>query len=195
MGDSTAYAVYRTTDASLAYTQAMHLRSLMTECEPKAGLYAELRTVKDVRQMVAVLPDGRFDFADMRTDPSGEELWFDLDVTTAADAELEAHLPLDVMLDVPAGSVEERFIAALGQGMAAIDWPGLWPDEPEADHYGNAKYDGVQIVFHGDNAQLGHWTEHHTVFVHVGKFGDLLRAQELAARIGGKVLGEPQTGW
>ncbi|MCX4784377.1 hypothetical protein [Streptomyces sp. NBC_01264] len=148
-----------------------------------------------MRQMAAVLPGGRFDFADMRTGPSDEELWFDLDVATAADAVLEAHLPLDVMLDVPAGSVEERFVAALGQGMASIDWPGLWPDEPEAGHYGSAKYDGVQIVFHGDNAQLGHWTEQHTVFFHVGKFGDLPRAQKLAAHIGSRVLGEPQTGW
>ncbi|MFZ3494719.1 hypothetical protein ACODT5_16110 [Streptomyces sp. 5.8] len=195
MGDSMAYAVYRTTDAATAYTQAQQLRSLMTEREEKTGLFAELRTVEDVRRMVAVLPDGRFDFADMRTGPSGEELWFDLDVATAADAALEAHLPLDVMLDVPAGSVEERFVAALGQGMASIDWPGLWPDEPEAGHYGNAKYDGVQIVFHGDNAQLGHWNDQHTVFVHVGKFGDLPRAQKLAAHIGSKVLGEPQTGW
>ncbi|WP_327305199.1 hypothetical protein OG730_18050 [Streptomyces sp. NBC_01298] len=37
--------------------------------------------------------------------------------------------------------------------------------------------------------------EHHTVFVHVGKWGDLPRAGKLAARIGGEVLGEEQLGW
>nr|WTB28978.1 hypothetical protein OG781_05110 [Streptomyces sp. NBC_00830] len=41
----------------------------------------------------------------------------------------------------------------------------------------------------------GRWTEHHTVFVHVDKWGDLPRAQKLAAHIGSEVLGEPQLGW
>ncbi|MFD3942308.1 hypothetical protein [Streptomyces sp. NPDC058579] len=51
------------------------------------------------------------------------------------------------------------------------------------------------VVFHGEDAQWDGWTDHHTVFVHVGKFGDLPRAQELAAHIGSKVLGEPHIGW
>ncbi len=196
MGNSRAYPVFQTTDATMAYTRAKHLRTLMAECEGKAGLYAELRTVEDVRQMVAVLPEANFDYLDMRTGPAGEDLWFDLDVTTAGAAALEAHLPLDAMADVPTGTVEERFVAALGQGIADICWRGLWPEHPEADQYASANYDGVQIVFHGEEAQLNGWTEHHTVFVHGGSnHGALTRAQELAARIGSKVLGEPQLGW
>ncbi|MFF9017261.1 hypothetical protein ACF09C_30390 [Streptomyces sp. NPDC014870] len=86
-------------------------------------------------------------------------------------------------------------MAVLGEGMAAIAWHGVWPDERESEQYPSAKYDGVQVVFHGGDAQWGDWTAHHTVFVHVDKFGDLARAQKLAACIGGQVLGEAQVGW
>ncbi|MFF4102864.1 hypothetical protein [Streptomyces sp. NPDC001903] len=196
MGNSTAYPVFRTTDATLAYTQAKHLSTLMAECEGTVGLYSELRTVEDARRMVVVLPGANFDYLDMRTGPAGEDLWFDLDVTTAGDAALEAHLPLDVTADVPMGTVEERFVAALGQGTAAICWRGLWPDRPEADQRASANFDGVQIVFHGAEAQLNGWTEHHTVFVHGGSGrGALTRAEELAALIDGGRLGVPQLGW
>ncbi|WP_328891940.1 hypothetical protein [Streptomyces sp. NBC_00316] len=195
MGNSRAYPIFQTTDASAAYAQAKRLCALLAECDDEVGLFAELRTVTDVRQMAAVVPEAIFNYADMRTGPAGEDIWFDLDVTTTDDASLQPHLPLDIMEDVPTASVEERFVAALGQGMTAIDWHGLWPDEPEADRYGVAKYDGVQIVFHGDHAQWDRWTEHHTVFVHVDKWGDLPRAQKLAAHIGSEVLGEPQLGW
>ncbi|CAL9630950.1 hypothetical protein SUDANB120_06097 [Streptomyces sp. enrichment culture] len=195
MGNSVAYPVLRTTDAAEAYTQAKRLCALMAERDDETGLFAELRTVADVRKIAEVLPEAGFEYPELRTGPAGEHLWFDLDVTTADDAALGPHLPLDVMVHVPKESVEERFVAALGRGMAAIDWHGSWPDEPQAGHHGSPKYDGVQVVFHGDDAQWGRWAEHHTVFVHTGKFGDLLRARKLAGYIGSDVLGEPQTGW
>ncbi|WP_330300307.1 hypothetical protein [Streptomyces sp. NBC_00503] len=199
MGNSRAYPVFQSTDAATAYEQAKHLRTLMAKCEAKAALYAELRTVEDVRQMVAVLPEADFDYfdyLDMRTGPAGEHVWFDLDVATVGAAALEAHLPLDVSADVPTGTVEERFVAVLGQGIADICWRGLWPERLEAEQYASANHDGVQIVFHGERAQLNGWTEHHTVFVHgCSNHGALTRAQELAALIGSKVLGEPQLGW
>ncbi|MFJ7290321.1 hypothetical protein [Streptomyces collinus] len=195
MGNSTAYPVLRTDDASTAYTQARRLCALL-EQEDEVWLTAELRTAGEVRRMAALLPGGTFDHARTRRDPvTGRYVEFDLDVTTADDAALEAHLPLDLTEEVPAGNVVARFAKALGDGAAAIEWHGRWPDEPAADHYGSPPYDGVQVVFHGDRAQRGRWTEEHTVFVHVTKFGDLPRARKLAAHIGGEVLGEPQLGW
>ncbi|MEU3746429.1 MULTISPECIES: hypothetical protein [Streptomyces] len=197
MGNSRAYPVYRTTDAATAFARADRLRRQMAECEAKAELYAELRTVEDVQRMAAVLPEARFDYLDIRTDPAGEYVWFDLDVTTAEATALEAHLPLDADAEVPTGTVEERFVAALGQGLADICWRGLWPARPELGQYASANDDGVQVVFHGERAQIRGWTEHHTVFVHgcARTPGALTRAQELAASIGGQVLGEPQLGW
>ncbi|WP_405770992.1 hypothetical protein OG539_39765 [Actinacidiphila glaucinigra] len=194
MGNSKAYPVLRTTDAALAFRQAERLSALLTQRDGEVELFAELRTIADVRQMAAVLPEPSFAYSEMHIGPAGERS-FELDVTTADDATLEPHLPLEVMVDVPRGSVEDHFVAALGQGMAGIDWHGSWPEEPEDDLHGSAKYDGVQVVFHGDHAQLGRWTEHHTVFVHVDKFGDLPRARKLAAHIGSAVLDEPQLGW
>ncbi|MEU9704254.1 hypothetical protein [Streptomyces sp. NPDC047981] len=190
-----AYAVFQSVDAATAYAQAKRLRGLMARCDGEVGLFAEVRVVDDLRRMATVLPEARYDYEEMRRGAAGEYLWFDLDVAAADDATLESHLPMYLLEDAPTGSVEDRFVAALGEGMGAIAWHGLWPDEPESEQYPSAKYDGVQVVFHGDDAQWDDWTEQHTVFVHVGKFGDLARAQKLAACIGGEVLGEPQIGW
>ncbi|MGF0175900.1 hypothetical protein ACQF36_37140 [Streptomyces sp. Marseille-Q5077] len=147
-----------------AYTQSKRLCALLAEREDDVWLFAELLTVADVRHMAQILPEAEFDYADVRTGPMGERIWFELDVTTMDDAALQPHLPLAILEEVPARNVEERFVAAVRQGMAAIEWHGLWPDDAEADQYGAAKYDGVQLVFHGDRAQLAGWTERHTVW-------------------------------
>ncbi|MFJ8434134.1 hypothetical protein ACIQ9P_22810 [Kitasatospora sp. NPDC094019] len=196
MGNSTAYPVLRTTDPAEAYAWAERLRALLAHGEDEVGLYAELMTAADVRRMAEVLPGARFHHMEMRTGPAGEYLPFELDPRTADDAALEPHLPLDVQLDVPTGSAERRFAAAVGRGTAAVDWHGRWPDDPETGSVGSPKYDGVQIVFHSDSAQLAPWAGHHTVFVHVGRFGDEEeRARKLAEAVGGEVLGEAQLGW
>ncbi|MFD7705063.1 hypothetical protein [Streptomyces caelestis] len=149
-----------------------------------------------MRQIAAIAPGRPFDHADARIDPAtGERLLFDLDVTALDDAALEEHLPLTFSQDVGRERVEERVLDALGEGMASIEWHGCWPDDPDADSDGCPKYDGDQVVFHGDEAQHGgRWTEEHTVFVQVTEFGDLPRARRLAAHIGGEVLGEAQLG-
>ncbi|GAA2267744.1 hypothetical protein GCM10010415_36310 [Streptomyces atrovirens] len=196
MGNSRAYPVLRTTDVGEAYRQAKRLRALLELVEDTVWLFAELPTVRDVRQIAALAPGLPFDYADTRTDPAtGDYVWFDLDVTALDDAELEEHLPLSFSEDVGRERVEDGILAALGEGMTSIEWHGCWPDDPDADSDGYPKYDGVQVLFHGDEAQYGDWTEEHTVFVHVTKFGDLPRARKLAAHIGSEVLGEAQLGW
>ncbi|MFF5521650.1 hypothetical protein [Streptomyces coeruleorubidus] len=142
-------------DASTAYTQARRLCALL-EQEDAVWLTAELPTAADVRRMAALLPGVTFGHPETCTDPeTGRCAGFDLDVTTADDAALEAHLPLDVIEEVPPGSLVARFATALGRGAAAVEWHGRWPDEPAAGHYGSPPYDGVQVVFHGDRAQRG----------------------------------------
>ncbi|MFE7460486.1 hypothetical protein [Streptomyces sp. NPDC057554] len=196
MGNSVAYPVLRTTDAAEAYAQAVRLCELLEKRDDEVLLHAELFTVEDVRRMAAVLPEGPFDYLESRRDPAtGDFADFDLDVSTAGDAALEAELPLSVMAEAPLGTVEERFVRALGRGVAGIDWEGRWPDEPEFDSYGHATYDGVSIAFNGDTAAWGERADHHTVFVHVDKYGDLSRAKRLAASIGSTVLGAAQRGW
>ncbi|MFJ3664556.1 hypothetical protein ACIPPM_29340 [Streptomyces sp. NPDC090119] len=192
MGNSRAYPVFRTTDKSAAYAQAARLCALLARRDDEVWLSADLRTVADVRRMAAGLPDAEI-HVPVRTHDSGGP---DLDLRTAADAEVQPHLPVDFSYDCPAGRVEDRFVAALGEGTAAMIWWGRWPEDLEADRpQGSVNHDGVQVVFHGDAAQWNRWTEHHTVFVHVDKWGDLPRARNLAARTGGEVLGEAQLGW
>ncbi|TGN79187.1 hypothetical protein E5083_05920 [Streptomyces bauhiniae] len=194
MGNSKAYPVFRTTDRPTAYAQAMRLCALLAMQDDEVYLTADLLTVADVRRMAAVLPGTRIGVK-VRTDPSGESVWADLNLTTATASELRPHLPLDIGEFYPVKSADHRFLTALGQGTASIQWSGSWPEDPDADQHGSAKYDGVQVVFHGDQAQADRWTEHHTVFVHVNNWGDLPRARKLAAHIGGEVLGEAQLGF
>ncbi|MEU8773450.1 hypothetical protein [Streptomyces sp. NPDC048606] len=191
MGNSQAYPVFRTDDAATAYAKARELCALLWAREDQVALFTELLTVEDVRRMAVVLPGATLEYTGGRTDPEGEDLWFDFDVTTMDDRALEPHLPLEILGRRAPVGVEDRFVAALGRGMAAIDWHGSWPDDPEAGQYAHPKYDGVQVVFHGDHPDFDSPTHDHTVFVHVGKGGCLSRAQDLAARIGGEVLGEP----
>lgn len=145
MGNSRAYPVLRTTDAAEAYRQARRLCARLEHVEDSIWLFAEMRTPREVRRMTSLVPGADLDYVDTRTDPAtGESLCFDLDATTLDDAALEAHLPLSFVEDVERGDVEERFLAALGQGMASIEWHGCWPDDPDADSDGYPKYDGVR---------------------------------------------------
>ncbi|MFD9003303.1 hypothetical protein ACFV0T_20390 [Streptomyces sp. NPDC059582] len=91
--------------------------------------------------------------------------------------------------------MEDRFVRAVGKGMASIGLHGRRPDDAETDSYGAAKYDGVEVVFHGDDVNGSQPTDHDTDFVHVDKWGDLPRAAKLAAHLGGTVLGDAQLGW
>ncbi|MCO4700148.1 hypothetical protein LRR80_06253 [Streptomyces sp. RO-S4] len=196
MGNSRAYPVLRTTDAAEAFRQARRLCALLGNVEDKVWLFTELPTVRDVRQIAAMAPGLPFDHLGTRTDPAtGAYVRFDLDVTAVDDAALAERLPLSFSEEVDRDRVENGILAALGEGMTSIEWHGRWPDDSDPDVDWPSKYDGIQVVFHGEEAQLGDWTERHTVFVHVTKWGDLPLAQELAAHIGSEVLGEAQLGW
>ncbi|CAM5540224.1 hypothetical protein ACFY8X_23770 [Streptomyces tanashiensis] len=196
MGNSMAHAVFTTTDAEEAYARARRLVALLEHVDEEAYVKAEARTVEEARQIMRLLPGAAVDHAEAVRDPvTGEYLFCELDPGTAGDDELRAELPLRFSADVPAPAVGPEIVRAVGEGQADIWWEGRWPDDPETDCSPSAKYDGVQLVLHGDEAQIDVWTPHHTVFVHVDKWGDLPRARKLAALIGGEVLGDAQIGW
>ncbi|WP_320778785.1 hypothetical protein [Streptomyces sp. CRN 30] len=196
MGNSRAYPVFRTTDAVEAWTQAQRLSALLEERDDEVTLVADLLTVEDARQMAAALPGAEFRYAEVRTDPVTRDfLDFSLDIATAEYAALEPELPLSVLHHVSPGTVEDRFVRAVGQGFASIGLPGRWPEDDEADAHGHYKYDGVEVVFNCDDVNWLEPSHRHTVFVHVDKWGDLPRVEKLAAYLGGTVLGEAQLGW
>ncbi|MFE0532491.1 hypothetical protein ACFW20_00425 [Streptomyces nigra] len=196
MGNSQAYPVFRTTDAMEAWTQALRLNDLLEERDDEVTLMADLLTVEDARRMAAVLPEADFHYASSRTDPvTGDFLDFGLDILTAHHRLLEPELPLSVLHYVPPGTVEDRFVRAVGQGTASIGLSGRWPDDAETDSYGHAKYDGVEVLFNCVDVNWLQPADRHTVFVHVDKWGDLPRAEKLAAHLGSTVLGDAQHGW
>ncbi|MFJ8107102.1 hypothetical protein [Streptomyces sp. NPDC096132] len=196
MGNSQAHPVFRTTDAVEAWTQALRLNVLLEEHDDEVTLMADLLTVEDTRRMVAVLPDAEYDYVRPRMDSvTNDFAKFSLVITAAEDSALEPELPLGFLHYVQAGTVEDRFMRAVGKGMASIGLHGRWPDDAETESYGSATYDGVEVVFNGDHVDWSQPAEHHTVFVHVDKWGDLPRAEKLAAHLGSTVLGEAQNGW
>ncbi|SCF64878.1 hypothetical protein [Streptomyces sp. Ncost-T10-10d] len=196
MGNSRAYPVFRTTSAEEAWTQALRLNALLEERDDEVILMAELLTVEDAQRMAAALPGAGFDYAGARMDPAtGDFLDFVLDIGTVEHSALEAELPLSVLHYVAPGTVERAFVEAVGRGIASVGLRGRWPDDPETDSYGVSKYDGVEVLFNCDDVNWLQRTDHHTLFVHVGKWGDLPRAKGLAEYLGSTVLGEAQRGW
>lgn len=175
MGNSRAYPVFRTSDAVEAWTQALRLTALLEEHDDEVILMADMLTVEDTRRMAAVLPDAEFCYVHPRRDPVTHDYTeFNLAITTA----------------------EEQFVRAVGKGkgMASIGRGGRWPDDAEAERPGAANYDGVEVVFNGDDVHLSQPADHHTVFVHVDNWGDLSRAEKLAAHLDSTVLGDAQVG-
>ncbi|MFB6778908.1 hypothetical protein ACFCX0_16145 [Streptomyces sp. NPDC056352] len=196
MGNSRAYPVYRSSDPLDAYAQAQRLCALLDSRDADAHVSAELRTVADVQRMLKLLPDVPYDPDRALTDPvTGDHLFFTGRTLPVDTAELESLLPLLLIDEVVSGGVEASFVRALGKGPATVGWTGRWPDDPTLGSFGSPKYDGVQAVFNSDDSDWERWADTHTVFVHVTKFGDLDRAQWLAAQIGGGVLGEAVSGW
>ncbi|MEU7019832.1 hypothetical protein ABZ990_04135 [Streptomyces sp. NPDC046203] len=196
MGNSRAYPVLRTTSAEEAWAQALRLNALLEERDDEVILMADLLTVEDARRMAAVLPDAEFDYEEPRTDPAtGDFLTFGLDIGTAEHSALEKELPLSFLHCVAPGTVERRFVEAVGRGIASIGLRGRWPEDPETDAYGCSTYDGVEVLFNCDDVNWLRPSDRHTVFVHVDKRGDLPRAESLAAYLGSTVLGESQGGW
>ncbi|MFF8379906.1 hypothetical protein ACF07V_27685 [Streptomyces sp. NPDC015661] len=196
MGNSRAYAVFTTTDADEAYARAWRLVGLLERVDAEVYVDVEVRTVEEARRVARLLPGADVDRVEIERDPeTGEYVYCTLDLDTAGDDEIRAELPLFLSAEVPAPTVGPELVRAVGDGITDVWWRGRWPDDPDADQRGFDKYDGVQLVLHGDRAQIDDWTPHHTVFVHVDKWGDLPRARKLAALVGGEVLGDVQIGW
>ncbi|WP_030769505.1 hypothetical protein [Streptomyces sp. NRRL F-2664] len=197
MGNSVAHPVLRTADPAEAHETARHLCRLLATRYEQVYVGAELRTVADVRRMAGLLPDALYDYAENRTDPAtGATLYFGMDVRTAPDTELAGEMPLwFCQEELPEGVGEEDFVRAVGAGPASVRWEGCWPDEPEWGSYPSPACDGVQLVL---NSEVCEWPGEtagvHTVYVHVTTFGDLGRAERLAAAVGGAVLGGPEQG-
>ncbi|MEV6305339.1 hypothetical protein AB0M02_38405 [Actinoplanes sp. NPDC051861] len=89
--------------------------------------------------------------------------------------------------DLPLDSgIVEQLVAVVGPDPATISWDVCWP--------GNHTRCGFEVGLNG--AALWHPVSPagHSVYVHVSP-SHAEQAHELAAAVGGRVMGEPATGW
>lgn len=118
----------------------------------------------------------------------------------ADPAAYEGRLPMECELyDLPVGSIEDAFTAAIGANVGWINWESLcWPDAPEVGFRGESKHAEVTLLFNSRTRELDECVNDHTVLVHVRSANvDRLEKREpyahwLAEQVGLKVIGAGQ---
>ncbi|MGW1432998.1 hypothetical protein ACWD6K_30790 [Streptomyces sp. NPDC002431] len=102
--------------------------------------------------------------------------------------------------NLPVGSVEDAFTAAIGPNVGLINWTSLqWPDAPEAGFHGESKHAEVTLLLNARTRDLDEPTDDHSVLIHVrsalfdGRQTREPYAHWLAAHVGGlTVMGPAQ---
>ncbi|MGW0817990.1 hypothetical protein ACWD00_33050 [Streptomyces viridiviolaceus] len=87
----------------------------------------------------------------------------------ADPAAYEERLPVECELrDLPVGSIEDAFTAAIGPNLCEINWDSLcWPDAPELGLLGESKHAEVTLLLNTRTRELDEPAADHTVLVHV----------------------------
>ncbi|WP_327167360.1 hypothetical protein [Streptomyces subrutilus] len=118
----------------------------------------------------------------------------------ADPAVYEGRLPVECKLDdLPVGSIEDAFRAAIGANVGWINWEMLRrPDAPEVGFHGETKHAEVTLLFNTRTRELDERADDHTVLVHGRSFtvdGRQMRepyAHRLAEQVGLTVIGPGQ---
>ncbi|MGR4878004.1 hypothetical protein ACIPUC_00995 [Streptomyces sp. LARHCF249] len=208
MSNDIAYPVFRTPDPALALSTARRLMEF-GRCEySEVSVYAELPSLAEVRRVAKELPEGWF---------RGQETYGEFDGVPLEDqpvlvvgvqgpglpadpAAYEGRLPVEYgLLELPVGSIEDAFMAAVGPNTGEINWEGLWwPDAPEVGFHGESKHAEVTLLFNTSTRHLDEPADDHTVLVHVRSAsfdGRQMRepyAHWLAEQVGLRVIGPGQ---
>ncbi|MGW2564381.1 hypothetical protein ACWCXB_35315 [Streptomyces sp. NPDC001514] len=208
MSNDIAYPVFRTPDPALALSTARRLMEF-GRCEySEVSMYAELRSIAEVRRVAKELPGGWF---------RGQEEYGEFDGVPLEDqpalvvgvqgsglpadpSAYEGRLPVECELrDLPVGSTEDAFTAAIGPNVGEINWESLcWPDAPELGFLGESKHAEVTLLLNTRTRELDEPAADHTVLVHVRSVsvdGRQMResyARWLAEQVGLTVIGPGQ---
>ncbi|MFJ6407620.1 hypothetical protein ACIQK9_19100 [Streptomyces hydrogenans] len=211
MSNDIAYPVFQSPDPARALSMARRLLELGRCAYTRVSLYAEFRSVDEVRQGAKKLPEGWF---------RGQEKYGEFDDRVPFEdrpgwlvgvrgpglptdpTAYEGRLPVDYeLLDQAVDSVEDAFTAAIGPSVGEINWRDLcWPDAPEAGFHGESKHAEVTLLLNTGTRDY-HCNEpadDHTVLVHVRSVdvdGRQMRepyAHWLAGRVGLTVIGPGQ---
>ncbi|MEV4943092.1 hypothetical protein [Streptomyces zaomyceticus] len=208
MSNDVAYPVFRTSDPALALRTARRLIEFGC-CEYSVVCaYAELSSVAGVRGMANTMPEGRFCGASELEEFQGvlfeDQPAFVVGVPASGlpteEAAFEGRLPVEwEVWNLPVGSIEDAFTAAIGPNMGLINWRSLqWPDAPEAGFHGESKHAEVTLLFNTHSRELDEPADDRTVLVHIhsvnidGRQRNEPYAHWLAARVGLTVIGSAQ---
>ncbi|MFF9172443.1 MULTISPECIES: hypothetical protein [unclassified Streptomyces] len=209
MSNDIAYPVFRSPDPVRALSMARRLMEF-GRCEhTNVSLYAELRSVDEVRQGAKKLPEGWF---------RGQEHYGEFDDRVPFEdlpawlvgvrgaglptdpTAYEGRLPVDYeLLDQAVDSVEDAFTAAIGPSVGEINWQDLcWPDVPEVGFHGEYKHAEVTLLLNTSTRGYDEPANNHTVLVHVRSVdidGRQMRepyAHWIAGQVGLTVIGPGQ---
>jgi len=208
MSNDIAYPVFRSPERVLALSIARRVVEFGRSEYTNVSLYAELRSVDEVRQGAKELPEGWFcgrehvgEFGDQVPFEDLPEWlvgvpWAGLPADPKA---YEGRLPVDYeLLDQPVGSVEDAFTAAIGPSVGEINWRNLrWPDAPDAGLHGESKHAEVTLLLNTGTREYDE-PDDHTVLVHVrsinvdGRQTREAYAHWLAGQVGLAVIGPGQ---
>ncbi|MFV5997740.1 hypothetical protein ACNPQM_36480 [Streptomyces sp. NPDC056231] len=208
MSNDIAYPVFRTPDLALALSTARRLIEF-GRCEySEVSVYAEFSSVAEVRRVAKVLPEecfqGQVDYEEFDGVPLAERPALVVGVQGPGlpvdPAAYEGRLPVECGLsELPVGSIEDTFTAAIGANVGWINWESLrWPDAPEVGFHGESKHAEVTLLFNTHTRELDEPADDHTVLVHVRSavFGGVQTrepyAHWLAEQVGLTVIGPGQ---
>ncbi|MEV7565475.1 hypothetical protein [Streptomyces tanashiensis] len=208
MSNGIAYPVFRTPDLALALSTARRLMEF-GRCEhSEVSVYAEFYSVAEVRRVAKELPEawfqGQAEYEEFDGVPSEEQPPLVVGVQGPAlpadPAAYEGRLPVECGLsEMPVGSMEDAFAAAIGANVGWINWEMLcWPDAPEVGFHGESNHAAVTLLLNTRTRELDEPAEDCTILVHVRSavFGSLQTrgpyAHWLAEQVGLKVIGPGQ---
>ncbi len=209
MSNDIAYPVFHGPDPVLALSMARRLMEL-GRCEyTNVSLYAELRSVDEVRRGAKELPEGWFRGQEQYGEFDDRVPFEDLPAWLVGvrgaglptdPTAYEGRLPVDYeLLDQTVDSVEDAFTAAIGPSVGEINWQDLcWPDAPEVGFRGESKHAEVTLLLNTRTRAYDEPADDHTVLVHVRSVdidGRQMRepyAHWIAGQVGLTVIGPGQ---
>jgi hypothetical protein len=208
MSDDIAFPVFRTPNLALALSTARRLMAFGQWEHSVVCVYAELHSAAEVRRVAKELPEGWFrgreEYGEFDGVPLGDQPALVVGVKgpglPVGPAAYNGRLPVECELDdLPIGSIEDAFTAAIGPNRGWINWEMLrWPDAPEVGFYGESKHAEVTLLFNTPTRELDEPADDHTVLVHVRSVcvdGRQIRepyAHWLAEQVGLTVIGPGQ---
>lgn len=156
MSDDVAYPVFRTPDRALALSTARRLVEFGRREYSKVSVCAELRSAAEVLRVARELPEGLFrgreEYGEFDGVPAEEQPVLVMGVhgpgLPADPSAYEGRLPVECELrNLPVGSIEDAFAAAVGPNAGEIYWDDLyWPDAPAIGFHGESKHAEVTLL-------------------------------------------------